>query len=398
MAWYKDAVHVFQDIMMMLMWVSTLILFPLGMDVVNHYDYPECTVFSFDGGDANKNNVRGKTDAALVYFILGVFLIGLYTFGANTFRSPRSMMMFIALAIIGLVGAVFISLAIGVLLLAILTSQCTVIVGQDADVKNGQNHALPLFSGFYIAMLLCASIRRFGKWYQFERQDVKNHHWFADVIGGWFHIFWRMILSWYAFYMFENSNSSFEEKYVIPTTGACVDALAKSSLDTDQQRMFENFEVGEFKDGSWVINHHYYRICIAAGSLTIVHSVIHLYWTIVSGFSLAGCVKGKGESAAAQGSMLLGRVLGLTVDILLIIVSYVVVAHHEIASCPVLDPQHPDVRDFYRLIALFTIQIYVGYVIMSEYSRSTNEPFFVNNATYKRVSRGVTSYSNQQYT
>ena len=45
MVWYKDGIHIFQDGMMMLMWVASLILFPLGMDVVNHYDYPECTVF-----------------------------------------------------------------------------------------------------------------------------------------------------------------------------------------------------------------------------------------------------------------------------------------------------------------------------------------------------------------
>jgi hypothetical protein len=369
------------------MGVATITIVTTGIVTLTHFNDDECTVWSFDGGDMTKNNVEEKVDEIVYIFIAGLLATGIY--GAFVMRQKNqndtTVMKFFGMGssfIFGFVGALLITVAIYMIQMGVLTASCTVTsTGSAADYTNGKVHMLPMYAAFALVFLLSSAIRHLGSTTvragllrsSEKTRDVGpvNRN-LVDLLGVVVASGVRLAFAWWAYSLFHQSNADFGEKYTVTPTSQCVEAISSSSLPASTQRMFENVEVGSVVDGGWVTNKHWARMTLAAGILATLEAFLVLDQMAVTTGSMSVTVASKVmdyfgyQAMAADG---LGRVIAFTTDILLSVLIYVFIMHHEVAACSVLDPSHEDIRNLYAIATVFYVRIFVSWYAMREYIR-----------------------------
>lgn len=352
-----------------------IVLFPLLLDVMLHFDHSECTVWAYDGGDASKYVLRENTDNATAIYYAGVVCWATYarffghakTINETGLPEPAYWM---ASFLTGFGGAALIGSAIFYLLLGVLTADCQVTgSGSVPEDKNGQVHSIPLAAGTLLVLLIFSAVMKSGSVRSNKETAGDSRRLYIDLTGGLAFCVTRFVFALLGYMMFSRSHADFGRDYTVTPTSQCAGAMSRASLDADKSRMFENIEVGRVKDGAWHTNDHLDAIFLAALVLASIEMGFRFIQFFMRVYENKTPYIEESETKAVNSTDGVTRVIGVGTEIILSICVYSFVMEHEVASCSVFNPANKEVRTLYEVACWFVVQSFVVVWARNEYFR-----------------------------
>jgi hypothetical protein len=352
-----------------------IVLFPLLLDVMLHFDHSECTVWAYDGGDASKYVLRENTDNATAIYYAGVVCWATY---ARFFASQKTIQetglpdpaYWMASFLTGFGGAALIGSAIFYLLLGVLTADCQVTgSGSVPEDKNGQVHSIPLTAGTLLALLIFSAVMKSGSVRSDKETAGDARRLYIDLTGGMAFCVTRFVFALLGYMMFSRSHADFGRDYTVTPTSQCAGAMTRASLDADKSRMFENIEVGRNKNGAWHTNDHLDAIFLAALVLASIEMGFRLIQVFMRMRQNSTIFLEDGEKTTGFTMDGVSRAIGVGTEIILSICVYSFVMEHEVASCSVFNPSNKEVRTLYEVACWFVVQSFVVVWARNEYFR-----------------------------